>query len=81
MNKGNANRETQGAPSGGRAAGSGSDRVSFVMTLWLEPREVEAEPEWRWRVSHVQSKKQAYFTRLADVLAFITSQSGLPAPQ
>ncbi len=51
------------------------------MTLWLEPQQVEAEPEWRWRVSHVQTGEQAYFRRLTDVLAFITSQSGIPAPR
>ncbi len=55
--------------------------VSFVITLWSELREVEAEPEWRWRVTHVQTGEQAYFRWLSDVLAFITAESGLPAPQ
>lgn len=55
--------------------------MSFVMTLWLEPREVKAEPEWRWRVSHVQTGEQAYFRRLTDMLAFVASRSGVPGPQ
>ncbi len=29
--------------------------MSFVITLWLEP---SAEPEWRWRVTCVQTGEQ-----------------------
>jgi hypothetical protein len=52
-----------------------------VITVWLEPREAEASPEWRWRVVHAQTGEEASFTRLAEVLAFITTQSGIPAPR
>ncbi len=55
--------------------------VSFVLTLWVEPREVEADPEWRWKVRHVQTDEQAHFTRIADVLAFVASHSGVAAPR
>ncbi len=55
--------------------------VSFVLTLWVEPREVEADPEWRWKVRHVQTDQQAYFRRVADVLEFVASESGLPVPR
>ena len=54
---------------------------SFVMTVWLESREVEAEPEWRWRVRRTQADKIVYFRRVADVVSFIASESGLPGPQ
>ena len=55
--------------------------VSFVLTLWVEPREVKADPEWRWKVRHIQTDQQASFTHIADVLAFIASRSELPAPK
>ena len=32
-------------------------------------------------MAHVQTRELAYTRRLTDVLAFITSQSGLPAPR
>lgn len=51
------------------------------MTVWLEPRASDAEPEWRWRVSHVQTGKEAHFRRVADVLEFIATQSELPPPR
>ena len=54
--------------------------VSFVLTLWAEPREVTADPEWRWKVRHIQSDEQAYFTHIADVLTYVASQTGLPTP-
>ncbi len=54
--------------------------MSFVMTLWLEPRAVEAEPEWRWRVTHVQTGEQVYFRRVADVLAYISTKAGVSSP-
>ncbi len=50
------------------------------MNLWLEPRQVEADPEWRWRVCHVQTVEQAYFRRLTDVVYFVASQSWLTGP-
>lgn len=51
------------------------------MTLWLEPRETVAEPEWRWRVRHVQTGEQTHFRRLGDVLAFVADRSGMPSPR
>jgi hypothetical protein len=55
--------------------------VSFVLTVWLESQEIEADPVWSWRVTHVQTGKLAYTRQLDDVLAFIKTQSGLPAPK
>lgn len=57
---------------------SGGTAVSFVMTLWLEP---SAEPEWRWRVTHVQSGHQRYFRRLEDVLAYVSAEAGVAPPK
>lgn len=53
---------------------------SFVMRLWLEPRETPAPPEWRWHVRYVQSNEEAYFRRLADVMAYVESKVGIPPP-
>jgi len=58
----------------------GNEGVSFVLALWAESREAGAGQEWRWRVVHVQSGEQAYFNHLSEVLAFVASESGIPAP-
>ncbi len=58
----------------------GAKAVSFVMTVWLEPQEAETNPEWRWRVSHVQTGDQVYFRQLKEVLAYISTKSGVPPP-
>ena len=55
--------------------------VSFLITVWLEPQQVEAEPEWRWRVRPSQADQVTYFRRVADVLAFIASESGSTGPR
>ena len=55
--------------------------MSFVLTVWLESQEIEADPVWSWRVTHVQTGKLAYTRLLDEVLAFINNQSGLPAPK
>lgn len=54
--------------------------VSFVMTIWLEPQKAEAKPEWRWRVTHVQTGEQAYFRHLPDVLEYVSTKAGVPPP-
>lgn len=55
--------------------------VSFVLRLWLEPREKSSHPEWRWHVQHVQSGEEAYFHRLAELLTYIERKSEVPPPQ
>jgi hypothetical protein len=54
--------------------------VSFVMTVWLEPQAVDAKPEWRWRVTHVQTGEQAYFRQLPDVLEYVSTRAGVSPP-
>ena len=54
--------------------------VSFVMTLWLEGREVEGPPEWRWRVRHVQSGEERCFCRLTEVLSYIEEKARIAPP-
>ncbi len=59
-------------------------RHSFVLALWLEPRQGAAgqvDPEWRWRVRCVQTGTEAYFRRIGDLLAHIAEQSGMPPPE
>ena len=73
----NVTRRQGDGPGPGR---SGDKRASFVITLYLEPRSVEAAPEWRWRVSHIQTGEQVYFKRLDDFLEYVSTQSGVPRP-
>lgn len=54
--------------------------VSFVIRLWLEPRPVAAEPEWRGHVYHVQTGEEAYFRRLRDLLSFVEQKAGVSPP-
>lgn len=54
--------------------------ISFVIRLWLEPREIAGDPTWRWHVQHVQSGEEAHFARLADVLSYIEAKAGLAPP-
>ncbi|MBI2941779.1 MAG: hypothetical protein HYY04_15215 [Chloroflexi bacterium] len=55
--------------------------VSFVVRLWLERRELAGPPEWRFQVRHIQSGEQMHCRRLADLLAFVERQTGVPAPE
>ncbi len=72
-----------------RGQGSGDTRgtglmrhpgSTFVMTLWLEPRSVQEDPEWRWRVIQVQTGERRYFRRLSDLLAYVSNQTGVRPP-
>jgi hypothetical protein len=76
-----AEKISQVEPKRSKEAGPRGFGVSFVLTVWLESQDIEADPVWSWRVTHVQTGKLAYTRRLDDVLAFINSQSGLPAPK
>ena len=76
-----AEEVAQSEPRRGKDAGPRGFGVSFVLTVWLESQDIEADPVWSWRVTHVQTGKLAYTRQLDDVLAFINSQSGLPAPK
>ena len=55
-------------------------RNSFVMTLWLEGAEDTAVPQWRWRVVDARQHQQIYFSELADLLAYVSEQAGVPPP-
>jgi len=55
--------------------------TSFVIRLWLERRPTADAPCWRFQVRHVQSGEQAHCLTLADVVAFIARQSGVPGPR
>lgn len=47
---------------------------SFVVRVWLEPREIEgAAPVWRGVIEHVQSGKRRYLKNLNEITGFITS--------
>ena len=56
------------------------NRTSFVMTLWLERAEDTMAPQWRWRVRDVQANQETYFTRLADVLNYVSERAGVAPP-
>jgi len=51
--------------------------ISFVITAWLEPRRGEGQGEWRYHVRHIQSGREARFTRLGDLLAFLGQEAGV----
>ena len=54
--------------------------MSFVITLWLEPTEADDQPEWRWRVTDVETGAQRYFRKLPDLLAYVSERSGVSPP-
>ena len=58
----------------------GETRASFVIVLWLEPQAPGAEPQWRWRVTCVQTGERAYFHRLSDVSAYVGRTAGVLPP-
>lgn len=55
--------------------------TSFVIRLWLEARDLPADPVWRFEVRHVQTGQQIHCRALADVLAFVERRAGVPRPQ
>lgn len=57
------------------------NQVSFVISLWLEPQVTSEEPAWRWRVVQVGTGETRYFHNLADMLAYVSKQTGVPAPR
>lgn len=66
-------------PSQEKLAKPATRRNSFVMTLWLEGAEDTAAPQWRWRVVDAQ-QQQVYFSKLADLLAYVSEQAGVSPP-
>lgn len=77
-NEKNITRDTD--PSQEKVAKPTARRNSFVMTLWLEGAEDTAVPQWRWRVVDAQQNQQIYFSKLADVLAYVSEQAGVSPP-
>ncbi len=55
--------------------------MPFVILLWLEPQPGAAAPVRRWRVKQGQTGEEACFHRLGDLLAYVSSRTGLPAPR
>lgn len=51
-------------------------RNVFIVRIWRE----ESTPGWRGSVQHAYSGEITLFTNLADLLTFIESQAGDPAP-
>jgi hypothetical protein len=44
-------------------------RISFVVRLWVEPRQEEGRPRWRGQIEQVGSGEQAYFRDVEGLLA------------
>ncbi len=53
---------------------------TFVIVLWLESASPPDRPEWRWRVTRVDTNERHYFNRLADLLAYVSTETGVEAP-
>lgn len=51
------------------------------MVLWLEEGEFPEGPEWRWRVTRVQTGTKKYFRRVSDVLAHVSAEAGVAPPR
>ena len=52
---------------------------SFVARIWLEG-EPDNDPNWRGRIQHVQSNREAHFQNLADMSAFVEQVCGVSFP-
>jgi hypothetical protein len=51
---------------------TGPKSHSFILRLWLEPREIEgASPNWRGVIEHVQTSESRYFCDLEEISAFV----------
>jgi hypothetical protein len=58
---------------------SGHDRHSFIVKIWLEPREGDSRDVaslWRGRVTHVPSGLYYYFQDVDEIAHFIRSYIG-----
>lgn len=51
----------------------------FIVRLWQETDAVTDSWQWRGSVKHVLTDQQHYFTRLPDLLAFITTMTAAAA--
>ena len=74
---------TDGEPQGSRPeSGSSTRRASFVMTLWLEGANDATTPQWRWRVIDAQdaSIEPTYFTKLSELLSYVSERAGVSPP-
>jgi hypothetical protein len=59
---------------------SGRDRHSFIVKIWLEPREDDSRDVasfWRGRVTHVPSGLYYYFQDVDEIAHFIRSYIGV----
>ena len=47
---------------------------SFVLKMWLEPREIKGQdPEWRARIDDVQTGKRTYFRTIEALFSHLAS--------
>ncbi len=54
---------------------------TFVVRIWEERRDVEdALPTWRGRVDDVRTGVRRYFTKLEDLVAYLSLESGMGEP-
>jgi hypothetical protein len=55
---------------------------TFVVRIWEERRDVEdALPTWRGRVDDVRTGVRRYFTKLEDLVAYLSQESGMEPGQ
>jgi hypothetical protein len=52
------------------------------MTLWLEGANDAMTPQWRWRVIDAQdaSIEPTYFTKLSELLSYVSERAGVTPP-
>ena len=54
---------------------------TFVVRIWEERRDLaDAAPTWRGRVDDVRTGSRTYFSRLEDLVGYLSNQSGMVVP-
>lgn len=52
------------------------------MTLWLEGAKDAMTPQWRWRVIDTKDANTGptYFTKLSELLSYVSERAGVSPP-
>ncbi len=57
-----------------------SERHTFIVRFWRQPREIEGEPpDWRGMIEEVSAGQRRYFLTFQEMLIFMIDVMHLPA--
>ncbi|MCC6312851.1 MAG: hypothetical protein IT337_02470 [Thermomicrobiales bacterium] len=65
---------------GHRGETGGDATATFIIVLALRSRGEGGETQWRWRVRSMETGEERQFLHVADVLAYVATQTGVPLP-